>query len=157
MWGFFSVALVAVAAAIFVLLRRYAAPSVPLVVMATTTYAWLVAFIVVVRSRLGYSLVGRDSVQSKTLAADAPLQRHRSCFRTTPTSNQTPAGASADGCVCNAHQACRQPRGGPDVGDLLLVNADLDLDGAAVFPGVCRRGRLYCGGALHDVAQGARG
>jgi hypothetical protein len=51
MWGFFSGALVAVAGAIFALLRRYAAPSVPLVVKAATTYAWLVAFIVLVGPR----------------------------------------------------------------------------------------------------------
>jgi hypothetical protein len=49
MWPFFSVSLVAVAACILLLLRRYAAGSVTLVVKATTAYAWLVAFIVVVR------------------------------------------------------------------------------------------------------------
>ncbi|GBF88476.1 hypothetical protein Rsub_01189 [Raphidocelis subcapitata] len=48
MWLFFSAALVVVGAGIFLLLRRYAAPSVPLVVKAATTYAWLVAGIVVV-------------------------------------------------------------------------------------------------------------
>jgi len=53
MWGFFSVALVAVAGAILTLLRRYAAPSVPLVVKAATSYAWMVAFIVVVRFFVG--------------------------------------------------------------------------------------------------------
>jgi hypothetical protein len=56
MWLFFSAALVVVGAAITFLLRRYAAPSVPLVVMAATTYAWLVALIVVVRASLPSSL-----------------------------------------------------------------------------------------------------
>ncbi|KAI8464460.1 MAG: LMBR1-like membrane protein-domain-containing protein, partial [Monoraphidium minutum] len=48
MWSYFALSLVAVAACILLLLRRYAAPSVPLVVKATTAYAWLVAFVVVV-------------------------------------------------------------------------------------------------------------
>ncbi|KAI8462677.1 MAG: LMBR1-like membrane protein-domain-containing protein [Monoraphidium minutum] len=48
MWGFFSAALAALLVCIFILLKRYAAPSVPLVVEAATSYAWLVAFIVVV-------------------------------------------------------------------------------------------------------------
>lgn len=61
MWAFFSLALVAVAAAILLLLRRYAAPSVQLIVKATTTYAWLVAFIVVVRHCMpgGYHIRGQ--------------------------------------------------------------------------------------------------
>jgi len=40
------------------------------------------------------------------------------------------------------------------VAGLLLVDADSDLDGAAVFPGVCRRWRLYRGSALHDIFEG---
>ena len=62
MWGFFTVSLVAVAAAIALLLRRYAAPSVPAVVKAATAYAWLVAFVVVVLVPMDVfsTLVGRQ-------------------------------------------------------------------------------------------------
>jgi hypothetical protein len=47
MWGFFSLGLVFVASAIAWLLRRYAAPSVPYIVLATTAYAWAVSMSIV--------------------------------------------------------------------------------------------------------------
>jgi hypothetical protein len=60
MWVFFSLALVGVAVAILLLLRRYAAPSVTLVVKGMTSYSWLVAFIVLVRPGLAPAcLAGR--------------------------------------------------------------------------------------------------
>jgi hypothetical protein len=48
MWAFFVLSLVAVAFCIGLLLRRYAAPSVPWVVRLSTAYAWLTAFSVIV-------------------------------------------------------------------------------------------------------------
>jgi hypothetical protein len=79
MWGFFSGALVAIAAAILTLLRRYAAPSVPLVVKAATTYAWLVAFIVLVRGQSQLAGVGPGpfGLQAQR-GAEAPQERARS-------------------------------------------------------------------------------
>eukprot|EP00879_Flechtneria_rotunda_P003202 GHRR01003425.1.p1 GENE.GHRR01003425.1~~GHRR01003425.1.p1 ORF type:complete len:656 (+),score=226.79 GHRR01003425.1:287-2254(+) len=47
MWGFFSLALVIVAGNIAWLLRRYAAPSVPYIVLAATAYAWAVSMSIV--------------------------------------------------------------------------------------------------------------
>lgn len=47
MWGFFSLGLVLVAGTIAWLLRRYAAPSVPYIVLATTAYAWTVSMSIV--------------------------------------------------------------------------------------------------------------
>lgn len=47
MWGFFSLGLVLVAGTIAGLLRRYAAPSVPYIVLATTAYAWAVSMSIV--------------------------------------------------------------------------------------------------------------
>lgn len=48
MWAFFAVSLVAVVSTIVGLLRRYAAPSVPYVVLLATAYAWLTSFSIVV-------------------------------------------------------------------------------------------------------------
>ncbi|KAF8067159.1 lmbrd2 [Scenedesmus sp. PABB004] len=47
MWGFFALGLVGVGSTIAALLRRYAAPSVPLVVSGATAYAWLVSMSIV--------------------------------------------------------------------------------------------------------------
>lgn len=47
MWGFFSLGIVLVAGTIAWLLRRYAAPSVPYIVLATTAYAWAVSMSIV--------------------------------------------------------------------------------------------------------------
>ncbi len=47
MWGFFSLGLVLVAGTIAQLLRRYAAPSVPYIVLAATAYAWAVSMSIV--------------------------------------------------------------------------------------------------------------
>jgi hypothetical protein len=47
MWGFFAVGLVGMACAIGWLLRRYAAPSVPYIVLAATAYAWAVSMSIV--------------------------------------------------------------------------------------------------------------
>jgi hypothetical protein len=47
MWGFFSLGLVGVGATIAHLLRRYAAPSVPAIVLAMTAYAWAVSMSIV--------------------------------------------------------------------------------------------------------------
>lgn len=47
MWGFFSLGLVFEAATIAWLLRRYAAPSVQYIVLATTAYAWAVSMSIV--------------------------------------------------------------------------------------------------------------
>lgn len=47
MWGFFTVGTVAVVGTIAWLLRRYAAPSVPYVVLAATAYAWYVSLSIV--------------------------------------------------------------------------------------------------------------
>jgi hypothetical protein len=83
MWGFFSLALVAVGAAIFLLIRRYAAGSVPLVVKATTTYAWLVAFIVVVSLQMPShccDVGGRGAASRGQAGRSASVQAHgRQC------------------------------------------------------------------------------
>jgi hypothetical protein len=47
MWGFFAVGFVGMACAIGWLLRRYAAPSVPYIVLVTTAYAWAVSMSIV--------------------------------------------------------------------------------------------------------------
>lgn len=47
MWSFFALGLVFVAGTIAWLLRRYAAPSVPYIVLATTAYAWSVSMSIV--------------------------------------------------------------------------------------------------------------
>lgn len=47
MWGFFAVGFVGMACAIAWLLRRYAAPSVPYIVLAATAYAWAVSMSIV--------------------------------------------------------------------------------------------------------------
>ncbi len=48
MWAFFTIALVLVCAAIVALLRRYAARTVPWVVLLATAYAWLTSMSIVV-------------------------------------------------------------------------------------------------------------
>jgi hypothetical protein len=47
MWGFFAVGLAVIAGTIAWLLRRYAAPSVPYIVLAATAYAWTVSMSIV--------------------------------------------------------------------------------------------------------------
>lgn len=47
MWGFFALGLVVMAGTIAWLLRRYAAPSVPYIVLAATSYAWAVSMSIV--------------------------------------------------------------------------------------------------------------
>jgi len=181
MWAFFSVLLVAVAAAILLLLRRYAAGSVPLVVKATTTYAWLVAFIVVVRALVRTLAVRRDDADrfrisrccpplltfSHLPTTQHPLQQQQSqqpliapplCppshpNPTPPTTHPIP-GPGPNGRVLHPHEASRQPRHRRDVAGLLLVDAGSNLAGAAFFSGVCRRGRLHRGSALLDVIKG---
>jgi hypothetical protein len=79
MWAFFALALVAVAVCIILLLRRYAAPSVVFVVKATTAYAWLVAFVVVVRApptNAAYTADGSSRPLSSTACSvQLPLGR----------------------------------------------------------------------------------
>lgn len=47
MWSFFALCTVAVVGTIAWLLRRYAAPSVPYIVLAATAYAWYVSLSIV--------------------------------------------------------------------------------------------------------------
>lgn len=86
MWGFFVLGLVGMAAAIGLLLRRYAGPSVPLIVGVATAYAWAVSMSIVLVTPLDVAatLAGRAEpaigVLWKITYWSTQVRRRRRCF-----------------------------------------------------------------------------
>ena len=168
MWAFFAPALAAAAAAALLLLRRYSSPSVPLVVKAATTYAWLVAFGVLVRPRAARRAARRPGPRPRgdPLAAPPRARARRRQPARAPAALPPPRprpqpppppspGARPPRRVRHAYPQGRQPPARRDVAGLLLEHAGAHLARAALLPGLRRRGRLHARRALPHEPQGA--